>query len=197
MVAPLLLAQENQSYPYPQLAFIATPHLPAWARFDLFDATGLPASPFHTPRDIRAAWTRALRHINSKNGPWSTFPTLMQLISAYNYLRTDYPNWVWFAQRVLCHSYASTWNPHAALHTAAVNHPIPGAVAYIAPNQGTPLVQVPLPPPPGPPPANPNLTRAALTALAYDDLRWRCARGAIIIGQISGRGRTRPANPQN
>lgn len=37
MAALLLLEQKKQSCPLPQLACLATPHLPAWARFDLFD----------------------------------------------------------------------------------------------------------------------------------------------------------------
>ena len=195
-VAPLLPGEEKKSYPYPQLAFIATPHLPAWARFDLFDAIGLPASPFYTARDIRVAWGRAFRHVYTYHGQKPNFPTFDQLTSAYNYLRTDYPARLWFAHRVLCHSYRSTWNPLVPVGSAAVFQPIPGAVAYISPNQPIPHVQVPLPPPPGPVPANPSFSRATLRALTYNDLRRRCARGAIIIGEVSGRNRTRLANPQ-
>ena len=147
-------------------------HIPAWARFDLFDALGLHPDPEHTPESIyhgfRAAYQilNPTRRVQLRNrGFVPSFPTYEQICIAREYLEGGSPN---TQERVIrAHQYLyngvdgngwrSSWNPYAQQGTAAILQPIPGIFPPV-PLSTTPAiraqaraVRAPLPHPQGPP----------------------------------------------
>ncbi|MCJ1477619.1 hypothetical protein MMC13_006292 [Lambiella insularis] len=176
-------------------------HIPAWARFDVFQALGLSPDPSYDAEDIGAAYRRAASHISPRHrratrGVVPDFPTFDQLNIARDYLmaaqwepfyrvrRNWYAHWYGPHQQ---YGWRSLWNPNAPQGDPAVLQPDPNAPH---PRQACSVRMAAnyewywgnLPPP------RQRVPRGTLITdfMTFEDLRAWATSGYIIIGEVRG-----------